>query len=330
MAPPRLLFHCLVQVADFIESEYAGTNIRRFLSDWDRSSAAESACFCDYWILSIRDYRDTQGGDRLSAKPVLLPSEGVPLANPIHDFDRRIGYHFVWYFHMLTRRQDVSYKLDEAVYADLRDDYDYLSARDAAVPRDYSIARLDAKIEHLRQQTHVFIDTDEQLQDTLERHLGAARQRHRHRPTPAPFNSSVNRCSCPRRCRPSSGVPCLPQLQFGSSVNKKPPLPPPKLDFLGNRVSTALPNLRCRRLKAGSTPLRFTAQLSSRRKPQLCLWAIRHCPLEVDLPVRDLNRIRTQQLAQSLEEFVCGSYPPILAHQQATTGLGTLVVDIDR
>lgn len=32
----------------------------------------------------------------------------------------------------------------------------------------HSIARLDAKIEYLRQQIRVFIDTDEQLQDTFE------------------------------------------------------------------------------------------------------------------------------------------------------------------
>jgi len=37
---------------------------------------------------------------------------------------------------MLTRRQ-VSYQLAEAVHADLRDDCDYLPARDVAVLRDW-------------------------------------------------------------------------------------------------------------------------------------------------------------------------------------------------
>ncbi|WP_256091519.1 hypothetical protein [Candidatus Thiosymbion oneisti] len=148
VAPPRLLFRRLVRVAELIESEDASANIKRFLSDWDRSSAATSACFCDHWILGLRDYRDLQGYDRLSAKPLLVPSEEVPdlpdarvtrgagLANLIHGFDRRIGYRFAWYFHMLTRRQ-VSYKLAEAVHADLMDDYDYLPARDVAVLRDW-------------------------------------------------------------------------------------------------------------------------------------------------------------------------------------------------
>jgi len=122
MAPPRLLFRRLVRVADLIDSQDADANIQRFMGDWDRSSAGESAHFCDHWILGLRDYRDTQGDDRLSAKPILLASgempdppaevitRGTTLANLIHDFDRRIGYHFAWYFHMLTRRQ-VSYEL---------------------------------------------------------------------------------------------------------------------------------------------------------------------------------------------------------------------------
>jgi len=36
----------------------------------------------------------------------------------------------------------------------------------------HGIARLDAKIEYLRQQTCVLIDTDEQLQDTFELLIG--------------------------------------------------------------------------------------------------------------------------------------------------------------
>ncbi len=148
VAPPRLLFRRLVQVADFIDSEDASANIRRFLGDWDRSSASESTCFCDHWILGIRDYRDTQGDDRLSAKPILLangeipnlPAEivtrGADLANLIHGFDRRIGYHFAWYFHMLTRRQ-VSHELATAVHADLMGDFDYLPAWDSAVLQDW-------------------------------------------------------------------------------------------------------------------------------------------------------------------------------------------------
>jgi hypothetical protein len=148
VGPPRLLFRRLVRVADFLASDDAGRQIKRFFSDWDRSSAGDSARFCDHWILSMREYRDTQGDGRMSAKPVLLLQgeelaatdgeigRGATLANLIHAFDRRCGYHFAWYFHMLTQRQ-VSYRLAESVYADLMGAFDYLPAKDIAVLRDW-------------------------------------------------------------------------------------------------------------------------------------------------------------------------------------------------
>lgn len=148
VGPPRLLFRRLVRVPDFIGSEDASRNLKRFLRDWDRSSAGESARFCDYWCLSIREYRDSQGEGHMSAKPIPQPLDQVPelpaevvrrgatLANLIHGFDRHCGYHFAWYFHMLTQRR-VSYQLAEAVHADLMGAFDYLPARDIAVLREW-------------------------------------------------------------------------------------------------------------------------------------------------------------------------------------------------
>jgi hypothetical protein len=148
VAPPRLVFRRLLYVADFVESEDVSKNTKRFMDDWDRSSAGESADFCDHWILSVREYTDTYGDGRLSAKPVPLPgtaekelpdeviARGAALANLIHGFDRDTGYHFAWYFHMLARRQ-VSHRLAEAVHADLMGAFDYLPARDIAVLRDW-------------------------------------------------------------------------------------------------------------------------------------------------------------------------------------------------
>lgn len=146
---PRLVFRRLVRVADLLDSDDASENIKRFLNDWNRSSAGESARFCDHWCLSIREYQDTQGDGHLSAKPVRLPwsgeapalpdevvARGAALANLIHDYDRHQGYHFAWYFHMLTQSR-VSYRLAEAVHADLMGAFDYLPARDIAVLRDW-------------------------------------------------------------------------------------------------------------------------------------------------------------------------------------------------
>lgn len=148
LGPPRLMFRRLVRVADFLASDDAGKHIKRFFGDWDRSSAGESARFCDHWILSFRDYRDTQGDARRSAKPIPLPrsdefeladaeiGRGAVLANLIHAFDRHSGYHFAWYFHMLTRRE-VSHQLAEAVHSDLMGAFDYLPPKDIAVLRTW-------------------------------------------------------------------------------------------------------------------------------------------------------------------------------------------------
>jgi hypothetical protein len=145
---PRMIFRRLVRVEDLMESADAGPRLRRFLDDWDRSSAGETSTFCDHWLLSIREYQDQEGDDRLSAKPVPilnsaapeLPdaevARGVGLANQIHGFDRALGYPFAWYFHMLTNPK-VSHRLAEAVHADLMGAYAYLPARDLKVLRDW-------------------------------------------------------------------------------------------------------------------------------------------------------------------------------------------------
>ncbi len=146
----RLVFRRLVRVPDLMASEDAGPRLRRFMDDWDRSSASESH-FCEHWVLSIREYRDREGDDRVSAKPVPIPVSEVPalpdgevargakLANSIHGFDRVLGYPFAWYFHMLTDPK-VSHKLAEAVHGDLMGAYDYLPARDIKVLRDWYAA----------------------------------------------------------------------------------------------------------------------------------------------------------------------------------------------
>ena len=148
VGPPRLLFRRLVQIGDLLASQDVSRQVRRFLEDWDRSSAGEAACFSDHWVLSLREYRDRDGEGRLTAKPVTtfagiipaVPSDlavrGVDLANLIHGLDRQIGYPFAWFFHMLTDKR-ISHHLPEAVHADLMGAYAYLAARDLKVLRDW-------------------------------------------------------------------------------------------------------------------------------------------------------------------------------------------------
>ena len=145
---PRLLFRRLVRVPDLMGSGDAGPHLRRFLDDWGRSSASETAHFCEHWVFAIREYQSRDGEGHLTAKPIPavltevpgLPSaevaRGAQLANQIHGFDRALGYHFAWYFHMLTNPK-VSHRLAEAVHADQMGAYDYLPARDLKILRDW-------------------------------------------------------------------------------------------------------------------------------------------------------------------------------------------------
>ncbi|AHF02973.1 hypothetical protein MARPU_03115 [Marichromatium purpuratum 984] len=136
---PRLVFRRLLRLDTLEEHD---TGLRRFFADWARSSAGEQAQLCHHWIVAVRD-----GGGRGSARPVaacaaappLTVGEGMrgtALANQLHAFDRRLGYPFAWYFHMLTSPR-VSHQLVEAVHADLMGAYDYLPARDLQVLRDW-------------------------------------------------------------------------------------------------------------------------------------------------------------------------------------------------
>jgi hypothetical protein len=147
VGPSRLVFRRLIRVPDLMASPDSGPRLQRFLEDWDRSSAAETP-FCDHWVLSIRGYRDRDGDDHLSAKPVPIRATEIPalpegevargarLANQIHGFDRVLGYPFAWYFHMLTSSK-VSHKLAEAVHGDLMGAYDYLPVKDIKILRDW-------------------------------------------------------------------------------------------------------------------------------------------------------------------------------------------------
>jgi hypothetical protein len=123
-------------------------NLRRFFQDWQQSSAFEGEHFCRHWILPMREYMDSDGEQRLSAKPTPVFSEQLPqlppgdslqgadLANAIHSYDRKLGYPFAWFFIMLSLKSE-NYSLAEAVLRDQMGAYDYLPARDMKVLRDW-------------------------------------------------------------------------------------------------------------------------------------------------------------------------------------------------
>jgi hypothetical protein len=121
-------------------------NLKRFFKDWAASSAGLNGLFCEYWILALREYQDSDGMYQLSGKPystyqgnlsLLLPihtPHGADLANIIHGYDRRVGYPFAWFFNMLSSKSD-NFALAEAVLKDQMGAFDYLPPRDLKVLR---------------------------------------------------------------------------------------------------------------------------------------------------------------------------------------------------
>ncbi len=121
---------------------------QRFMTDWNRSSAAQKAKMSDDWI--IRPYRHTgRFGEQIVNVEIVnthqhnLPhledfagKKGSVLSNVLNRFDRQAGYPFAWFFYMLKGKL-VSTHSAESVYRDISGDFAYLPKRDEAVLRDW-------------------------------------------------------------------------------------------------------------------------------------------------------------------------------------------------
>ena len=149
ISAPRYVFRRIVSMRDFMatqqeEHDDKQSNIMRFFNDWDNSSAAEHASFCQHWVLSIREYVDRYGEPKVIARPVSTLQDDVPelnqeplprgadLAVLIHSFDRKVGYPMAWFFFMLTHKA-VSHQLAESIHQDLMGAYAYLPLRDLRI-----------------------------------------------------------------------------------------------------------------------------------------------------------------------------------------------------
>lgn len=150
---PSFLFRRVTSIEQLVDESSASNSsirhLKRFLEDWDRSSAA-SQRFCDHWALSLRKYMDSDCEAHTSGKPITVDrgagstlSEtaelcGEALAQAIHHYDHDQGYPFSWYFMMLSSKSE-NYKLADAVFKDLEADFDYLPEKDLEVLRDWEL-----------------------------------------------------------------------------------------------------------------------------------------------------------------------------------------------
>lgn len=133
-------------LAEMDKSDENFIKINRFLSEWDESSASDTATFCEHWVFSLRREAGYREEVLIRAKPIsthveitkniVLSAEhrGATLANLIHSFDRKVGHPFAWYFFMLTNKC-IDYNIAEAVFKDLMGAYAYLPAKDLKILR---------------------------------------------------------------------------------------------------------------------------------------------------------------------------------------------------
>ncbi|MCU7940957.1 MAG: hypothetical protein KZQ67_17130 [gamma proteobacterium symbiont of Bathyaustriella thionipta] len=124
------------------------SNLKRFFLEWDQSSAFDEHPFCQFWILALREYQDSDREQRLRAKPVSTYAERLPglppgkslhgteLSKAIHDYDHQLGYPFAWYFTMLSSKSS-NYELAQSVLRDQMGAYEYLPAKDLKILRQW-------------------------------------------------------------------------------------------------------------------------------------------------------------------------------------------------
>jgi len=149
---PRLVFRRFVAVPELLADPDAMhvQALRRFLQDWERSSArGAQGHFCVHWILAIQDYIDSDGDARRNVHPVparpmerlTLPpgGHGAELANLIQEFDRKAGYPMAWFFHLLATGS-VPHALGTQIVEDHAAGFSYLPARDLELLRNWAAA----------------------------------------------------------------------------------------------------------------------------------------------------------------------------------------------
>lgn len=145
---PRYLFRRAIPMAKTLEELRAegieSRRMRRFMRDWNKSTAAINTSFWNHWVIRFIPYTDRYGDKKFNLKPLttypdLVPDvagaliqRGAGLANLIRDIDRQAEYPMAWYFFMLTT-PGIKHEIAWSVMVDHSTGFDYLPKRDIEV-----------------------------------------------------------------------------------------------------------------------------------------------------------------------------------------------------
>jgi hypothetical protein len=147
---PRLVFRRIFPAQDLVgRMNDASAHLLRFMNDWNDSSAARAAHFCEHWALAVRETRDSDGEACTSVHPVAGCASDLPrvvgklagseLANLVHGYDRVAGYPMAWFFHMAAATTGcVPNSLGMQVAEDHQGRYSYLPECDLDVLRRWA------------------------------------------------------------------------------------------------------------------------------------------------------------------------------------------------
>ncbi len=138
----RRLFDIQALIASFDprDAESEPSKYRRFLYEWTRSSAGQSA-FCEHWVFAVQETLDSDGDTAYTAKPISTHPEGpaeakalqgltgTELAKGIQRFDKILGYPMAWYFFLVTHSA-ISHDLASRIHQDHQGEYAYLAKKD--------------------------------------------------------------------------------------------------------------------------------------------------------------------------------------------------------
>ncbi|MGB0684400.1 MAG: hypothetical protein ACPGOV_16970 [Magnetovibrionaceae bacterium] len=125
-------------------------HFKRFVEDWEASSAGQEERFSEHWVFLFQPHKDRFGEHRMLIKPRPVAEDlpdftisqikhGEAMAKLVHAYDRAAGFGFAWYFHMVAGH-GVKSSAGEAVMEDLMGAYDYLPARDLKILRAWAEA----------------------------------------------------------------------------------------------------------------------------------------------------------------------------------------------
>jgi hypothetical protein len=122
--------------------------IHRMVTDWSKSSAANTSDFYNHWVIATREHLDRYHQPVFRAQPIATlagePPEfsaaagcsGLKLHDALSHFDRGAGYPMAWYFHMLTTKA-VPHWVAQSVVEDALAGFAYLPQRDVDVVRGW-------------------------------------------------------------------------------------------------------------------------------------------------------------------------------------------------